>query len=136
MVLPSAWDYASDQWFIETPALGIHDTYRSMAILVGGGLMVITALTRLLRLSWTDALFGVVVVLAMMAVLHFAAPVLKGLGNWNLVLFFVLLLGAGVLLSVPIGFAFGLATLAYLATLTHTPLTVVVSRMDPAWMRA
>ena len=27
-------------------------------------------------------------------------------------------------------FAFGLATLAYLATLTHTPLTVVVSRMD------
>ena len=62
--------------------------------------------------------------------LHFAAPWLSGFGNWNLVLFFVLLLGAGVLLSVPIGFAFGLATLAYLATLTHTPLTVVVSRMD------
>ena len=30
----------------------------------------------------------------------------------------------------PIGFAFGLATLAYLATLTQTPLTVVTSRMD------
>ena len=57
----------------------------------------------------------------------FAGPWLRGFGNWNLVLFFVLLLGAGVLLSVPIGFAFGLATLAYLATLTHTPLTVVVS---------
>jgi len=123
MVVPSAWDYASDQWFIETPALGIHDTYRAMAILVGGVLMVITAVTRLLRLSWTDALFGVVVVLAAAAVLHYAAPWLKGFGNWNLVLFFVGLLGAGVLLSVPIGFAFGLATLAYLAT-------VVVSRMD------
>ena len=36
----------------------------------------------------------------------------------------------GVLLSVPIGFAFGLATLAYLATLTRTPLSVVTSRMD------
>ena len=43
------------------------------------------------------------------------APVLRSLGNWNLVLFFVLLLGAGVLVSgVPIAFAFGLATLGYL----------------------
>ena len=130
MIVPSAWDYASDQWFIETPALGIHDTFRAMAILVGAVLMVVTAVTRLLRLSWADALFGVLIVLALATALHFGAPWLKGFGNWNLVLFFVLLLGAGVLLSVPIGFAFGLATLAYLATLTRTPLTVVVSRMD------
>lgn len=130
MILPSAWDYASDEWFIETPALGIHNTFRAMAIPVGAALMVVTALSRLLRLSWKDALFGVVVVLVLATVLHFAAPWLKGFGNWNLVLFFVVMLGAGVLLSVPIGFAFGLATLAYLATLTRTPLTVVVSRMD------
>jgi tripartite ATP-independent transporter DctM subunit len=101
-----------------------------MAIPVGAVLMVITALTRLLRLSWRDALFGVMAVLALAVVLRFAGPWLKGFGNWNLLLFFVVLLGAGVLLSVPIGFAFGLATLAYLATLTRTPLTVVVSRMD------
>jgi tripartite ATP-independent transporter DctM subunit len=130
MIVPSAWDYASDEWFIETPALGIHNTFRAMAIPVGAVLMVVTALARLLRLSWRDALFGVAVVLALAVALHFAGPWLKGFGNWNLVLFFVVLLGAGVLLSVPIGFAFGLATLAYLATLTRTPLTVVVSRMD------
>ena len=35
-----------------------------------------------------------------------------------------------MLLGVPIGFSFGMATLAYLATTTSTPLTVVVSRMD------
>jgi tripartite ATP-independent transporter DctM subunit len=130
MVVPSAFDYASDQWFIETPALGIHDSYRAVALLVGSVLMVITALTRLLRLSWPDAVFGVVVVAMLAVTLHYAAPWLKGFGNWNLVLFFVVMLGAAVLLSVPIGFAFGLATLAYLATLTRTPLTVVVSRMD------
>lgn len=130
MMVPSALDYASDQWYIQTPALNMHDTFRSVALLVGAVLMVITALTRLLRLSWADALFGVGVVAVLAIVLHFAGPWLLGFGNWNLVLFFVLLLGAGVLLSVPIGFAFGLATLAYLATLTHTPLTVVVSRMD------
>src|SRR6202034_2389429 len=83
MVVPSAWDYASDQWFIETPALGIHDTYRAMAILVGGVLMVITAVTRLLRLSWFDAAFGVIVVVALATLLHFEASWLRGFGNWN-----------------------------------------------------
>ncbi len=130
MALPSAWDYASDEWFIETPALGIHNTYRAMAIPVGAALMVATALTRLLRLPARDALSGLAAIAALGVALHVAGPWLKGFGNWNLVLFFILLLGAGVLLSVPIGFAFGLATLAYLATLTRTPLTVVVSRMD------
>ncbi|MBS0643424.1 MAG: TRAP transporter large permease subunit [Proteobacteria bacterium] len=130
MVLPSAYEYAADEWFIETPALGIHNTFRAMAIPVGCVLMGLTALQRLLRLSWRDALFGLAVGAIMIVALRYGAPWLKGLGNWNLVLFFVGLLGAAVLLSVPIGFAFGLATLAYLATLTRTPLTIVVSRMD------
>jgi tripartite ATP-independent transporter DctM subunit len=130
LIVPSAWDYASDQWFIETPALGLHDTFRAAAMPAGGALMAVTALLRLLRLGRRDAACGVGILLVGAVLLHFAAPLLKGIGNWNLVVFFVLLLGAGVLLSVPIGFAFGLATLAYLATLTRTPLTVVVSRMD------
>ncbi|MBN8927662.1 MAG: ABC transporter permease [Rhodospirillales bacterium 69-11] len=130
MVVPSAWDYAADEWYIQTPALEIHNTFRAAAIPIGAVLMLATALTRLLRIGWRDALFGLVAIGVLALLLHFGAPVLKGFGNWNLVLFFVLLLGAAVLLSVPIGFAFGLATLAYLATLTRTPLTVVVSRMD------
>jgi tripartite ATP-independent transporter DctM subunit len=130
VLVPSAWDYASDEWFIETPALGIHNTFRAMAIPVGAVLMAVTALTRLAHLSWRDAALGVAVFVVMGLVSQYAGPSLKSFGNWNLVLFFVVLLGAGVLLSVPIGFSFGLATLAYLATLTRTPLTVVVSRMD------
>ncbi|MDR3535561.1 MAG: TRAP transporter large permease subunit [Acetobacteraceae bacterium] len=130
MVVPSAWDYAADEWYIETPALGMHNTFRAMAIPVGAVLMLVTALTRLLRLGWRDAAFGLGAVVVLSVLLHLGAPGLQALGNWNLVVFFVLLLGAAVLLSVPIGFAFGLATLAYLATLTRTPLTVVVSRMD------
>ena len=130
MLLPSAWDYAADEWFIETPALGLHNTFRAAAIPIGGALMMITAVIRLFRIGVKDAIAAVLLIAALAAVLHFAAPALKGIGNWNLVLFFVLLLGGGVLLSVPIGFAFGLATVSYLATLTHTPLTVVVSRMD------
>ena len=130
ILLPSAWGYASDEWFIETPALGLHNTFRAAAIPLGAALMVVTALAQLLRLGWKDVFFGAAVLAIIALGLHGAWPMLKGLGNWNLVFFFVLLLGAGVLLSVPIGFAFGLATLAYLATTTSTPLTVVVSRMD------
>ena len=130
MLLPAAWDYASDQWFIQTPALGLHDTYRAAALAVGAAMMLATALARLWLLGWKDAGFGVVLAAGLAAVLHFAAPALQTLGNFNLVLFFVILLGAGVLLSIPIGFAFGLATFAYLAMLTSTPLSVVASRMD------
>jgi tripartite ATP-independent transporter DctM subunit len=130
IMLPSAWDYAADEWFIETPALGIHNTWRAMAIPAGAGLMAATALSQLGRVAWRDAAFGLVVIGVLAVLLHVSAPWLQGFGNWNLVLFFVVLLAAGVLLSVPIGFAFGLATIAYLGTLTRTPLTVVVSRMD------
>ena len=130
MVVPAGWDYAAEQWFIQTPALNMHDTFRAAAIPVGALLMLATALTRLAQLHWREAAFGAGIIALLALALHVAAPALMHLGNWNLVLFFVGLLGTGVLLSVPIGFAFGLATLAFLATLTHTPLSVVTSRMD------
>jgi tripartite ATP-independent transporter DctM subunit len=130
LIIRPGTNYAAGEWFIQTPALGLHNTFRAAALPVGAVLMLVSALARLLRLGWRAALPGIAVVVALAIALHFGAPVLQGFGNWNLLLFFVLLLGAGVLVSVPIAFAFGLATLAYLATLTHTPLSVVVSRMD------
>ena len=130
LILMPGINYAAEQWFIETPALSLHDTFRAGALPVGAVLMLASAFTRLARIGWKDALVGIGIIAVLALVLHAAAPTLRDLGNWNLLLFFVLLLGAGVLASVPIGFAFGLATLAYLGTLTHTPLSVVVSRMD------
>jgi tripartite ATP-independent transporter DctM subunit len=62
--------------------------------------------------------------------LQIGVPFLTAMGAWNLVVFFVLLMGIAVALSVPIAFAFGLATAAYLKMLTTTPLSLVVSRMD------
>lgn len=129
-IIPSAYEYAIDEWFIETPALGLHNTLRAAAMPVGAALMVITTLLRLARQRWSAVAVTLAVLALVALALHFAAPFIKSAGNWNLVLFFVLLLGIGVALSVPICFAFGTATLAYLATLTSTPLTVVVSRMD------
>ena len=57
-------------------------------------------------------------------------PLLKPLGNLNLVIFFVGVVGFCVFAGVPIAFAFGLATFGYLALTTGTPLMVLVGRMD------
>ena len=130
IVLPFAWDYAADEWFIETPALGWSNITRAAAIPVGCAIMVLDCALRVLRLR----LWHVVQVLGALVVigvaLRLGAPGLKAMGNWNLVVFFVVLLAAGVLLGVPIGFAFGTATVLFLMTVTRAPLTVVVSRMD------
>ena len=130
LILPHAAEYAQDEWYIETPALGWSNMVRAGAIPVGVALMLLSCAIQLLRGRLMDLLMVGAALLAIGVALYLLGPVLHGIGNWNLVLFFVVLLGAGVLLGVPIGFSFGLATLAYLATTTSTPLTVVVSRMD------
>ena len=130
VLLPYALEYAHDEMFIETPALGWSNIVRAAALPVGVLLMLVMALLRLLRMSARDLAFGVGVLLLLAAAAWIGAPVLKAVGNWNLLVFFVLLLAGFVLLGAPIGFAFGSASLAYLATVTRTPLTIVVSRMD------
>src|SRR5205823_3895522 len=69
-------------------------------------------------------------VAAVVAVFLLAAPWLRPLGNLNLIIFFVGVVGFCVFAGVPIAFGFGLATFGYLALTTSTPLTVLVGRMD------
>ncbi len=130
LLLPHAGEYAQDEYYIETPALGWSNIVRAGAIPVGFALMLLTCAVRLLRQPPADLLVVGLALLVIGGALVLGGPALKSLGNWNLVLFFVVLVLAGVLAGVPIGFVFGTATLAYLATTTSTPLTVVVSRMD------
>jgi len=130
MILPWAYDYARDEWAIETPALGLHNTYRAAAMPVGIALMLIVAIFRLIGLGWQRWLPVLVALAAVATMLHFGTPFLRAIGAWNLIVFFVVLMGVGVALSVPIAFAFAMAATAYLQTLTFTPLSLIVSRMD------
>ena len=130
LLIGPAYDYMQDQSFVQTPALGLPDAVRAGAVPAGFVLMIFVSLLRLLEFRVRDAI-GVVVALAIIAaVLWLAKPVFAGLGNWSLIVFFVALLGTGVLLGVPIAFAFGLATVAYLLCTTTTPLQVLPGRMD------
>ena len=69
-------------------------------------------------------------VAAIVALFWVAGPVFLKLGNLNLLIFFVGVVAAAVFAGVPIAFAFGLAIFGYLALGTHTPLMVLVGRMD------
>jgi tripartite ATP-independent transporter DctM subunit len=130
IILP-AFDYVAFQSMITTPALGIADADRVAAIAVGSVLMLLIATTRLIeRARLGQALAAGAVVVAVAGALWLAGPAMLAIGNYNLAVFFIVLIGILVALGVPIAFAFGLATLAYLAFTTQIPLTIVISRMD------
>jgi tripartite ATP-independent transporter DctM subunit len=130
LLLNPAITYAANQWFVQTPVLGLPDTYRAAAMPAGFALMFLATLLRLARFRPRDIAMAALPLAVIAIILHLASPALIGMGNNNLVVFFVLLLAAGVLSGVPIAFCFGLCTLAYLLDTSSTPLAVVAGSMD------
>jgi tripartite ATP-independent transporter DctM subunit len=126
-----AREYVEVQWFITTPALEIHDGYRVAAIEVGVVLMLVIVAARLIeRASLAAAVGSLAIILTMALGLWLGKPMLAAIGNFNLVIFFVVMVAVCVALGVPIAFAFGISTVAYLALTTRVPLTIVASRID------
>ncbi|CCD88587.1 putative TRAP-type C4-dicarboxylate transport system, fusion of small and large permease proteins (dctQ/dctM domains) [Bradyrhizobium sp. ORS 285] len=131
MIAWPSWEYAYEESYITTPALQISNICRAAALPVGIGLMALFALIRLARTANVRTmLLAVISIAAIIALFWLAQPVLKPLGNINLVIFFVGVVGFCVFAGVPIAFAFGLAIFGYLALTTRTPLMVLVGRMD------
>jgi tripartite ATP-independent transporter DctM subunit len=131
LIVSPAYDYAYEESFITTPALQIPNTWRAAALPVGTCLMAVFALLRLFRSAdLRTTLAAIISVAAVIGVFWLAQPWLRPLGNLNLVIFFVGVAGFCVFAGVPIAFGFGLAVFGYLALTTHTPLMVLVGRMD------
>ncbi|WP_409566897.1 TRAP transporter large permease subunit [Methylobacterium sp. J-048] len=126
-----AYEFAVEESFVTTPALELSNAWRAAALPIGLGLMGLVASLRLAAVGDLRHILGAVAVVgATIALFVTLAPVLQPLGNLNLVIFFVGLVGLMVLGAVPIAFAFGLATFAYIVLTTSTPSMVVVGRMD------
>src|SRR6266705_1259874 len=126
-----AYEYAYEESFITTPALQIPNIWRAAALPVGICLMALFAFLRLARSGDIRTVLGAVLSVALLiGIFWLAQPWLRPLGNLNLVIFFVGVAGFCVFAGVPIAFGFGLATFGYLALTTHTPLMVLVGRMD------
>lgn len=130
-VVHPAYEFAQDEAYVTTPAMGLANSWRAAALPIGLGLMLLVGVLQIFRVGrMKDALLAIGTVGLVVAVMAFVGPMLKPLGNWNLLIFFVVGVGALVLLGLPIAFSFGLATLGYIALTTNTPTVVVVGRMD------
>ena len=130
LILYPSFLYVQDQSFVQMPALGWSGVVRALAIPTGVVLTLASALARLSRCRPADVALAAALLAVLAVALHLAAPLFEDLGNVTLILFFVVLLGAGLLAGVPIGFCFLMATVAYLGNTTSTPFVVVIGRMD------
>jgi tripartite ATP-independent transporter DctM subunit len=129
-LIPATFKFFVQEEIDVTPAMSIPQSYVVLAIIVGLALILVLAL---LRLSEADpkVVAGVVAcAVVVSAAAWFGRGAFAGLGNLNLLLFFVVLVGACVTIGVPIAFSFGLGTLSYLAIVTTVPLSTVVGRMQ------
>ncbi|BBQ00858.1 ABC transporter permease [Burkholderia sp. SFA1] len=131
MLLSPAWEYVSEEWAITSAALEISNGYRVAALAVGLTLMLAISVARLMEQARPShfVISAAVVGGIALALMTFKAA-MTSLGNWNLVIFFVVAVVFMVSIGVPIMVAFGLSTVAYLNTVTMTPMLVVLGRID------
>ncbi len=130
-LLPAALEHFEDLSISTTPVLEISEGFRVAAVLVGFGLMLLTAVDTMLKRA---SLFQIAVVaggIAAAAGLFWSlAPTFEAMGNANLLIFFLGIVSFCMVIGSPIAFAFCLGTVSYLAFSTQIPLTIVPSRMD------
>jgi tripartite ATP-independent transporter DctM subunit len=131
MILPSAYDFATDEIPVTTPAMQISDAWRAAALPVGFAVMIVVAVVRLLSVgNWHHVFGALLAIVLVVGGLYLLQPTLEDLGNLNLLIFFVGIVACLVFAGVPIAFAFGLATFGYQALTTQTPIVVVVGRIE------
>lgn len=130
LILPPAWNYACAQAPIYTPALNLSGMIRASAFPICAGLMLLQAIIRLGSSSLRVLALALGLLSTIAALLWVGQPFIDSIGNWNLVLFFVGLLGIGILVGVPVGFAFAMATISFLLTTVSAPPSVMLGNMD------
>lgn len=129
-LMPASITFFQQEAIDLTPALSFPRSYVVLAIIVSLALILVLALLRLSEAP-PKIVAGVVAAAALVSAgAWFGRALFASLGNFNLILFFVILVGACVAIGIPIAFSFGVGTLSYLAITTTVPLNTVVGRMD------
>jgi tripartite ATP-independent transporter DctM subunit len=129
-LLPASVTFFKLEMTDPSPALGIPRSDVVLAVIVGLVLILVLALLRLSEGDPKVVAGAVAGAVLLSAIAFFGRGAFATLGNGNLVIFFVVLVGACVVIGIPIAFAFGVGTLSYLAITTTVPLSTVVERMN------
>jgi tripartite ATP-independent transporter DctM subunit len=129
-LVPASIKFFNQERIDLTPALNIPRSYEVLAVIICLAVILVLALLRLTEQDPKIVAGVVAAAVLVSAAAWFGRGAFQGLGNLNLVLFFVVLVGACVAIGVPIAFSFGLGTLSYLAITSTVPLSTVVGRMQ------
>jgi tripartite ATP-independent transporter DctM subunit len=131
LILPSAYEFATDEIAVTTPAMQISDAWRAAALPVGFAIMIVIGVIRLVDAgNWRHVAGAAGVSAFIVGGLYLLQPVFEALGNLNLLIFFVGIVACLVFAGLPIAFAFGLATFGYQTLTTDIPIVVVVGRIE------
>ena len=123
--------YMREQQAITTPTLHIPGSWEVAGQLLALALLFYIALRQLFEgVTWRELLITAAIGAAVGLGLWAAEPLLYAIGNGDLVVFFVVIVGACIFAGVPIAFSFGIATTGYIYFTSAIPLSVVVSQMD------
>ncbi len=116
---------------IHSPAIGLPMSWHYASVVFGILVMLFFGLTRLIReTSWRD-LIRLAIVAALFGLgLWAVRDIFAQLGQWNLLVFFVGMMVVTLIMGVPIGFAFGLASVAYVVFATDLPSLILVMRIS------
>lgn len=123
--------YAAQQQAILTPVLQLPGSWEILGQLAALVLLLYVALRQLLgQASWVD----LVLVLGFGAIIWFGLYSLEAqfedLGNADLVIFFIGIVGFCIFAGVPIAFSFAISTFGYMHFTSTIPLSVIISQMD------
>jgi tripartite ATP-independent transporter DctM subunit len=128
-VIQPSVDYIQEVSRLQMPGLEVSKMWLTLPLPCGFVLMIAIAAMRLYRHFPTWLATGLLVLAAAVAWLApMADPWLEPLGNLNLILFFVGLVGASILSGVPIAIAFAVGTFAYMVLTTDVPMLLFVGR--------
>ena len=130
LLFPSSLEHLRTESDVISPNLEISLFWRAAAMPVGIGLLVATALLGLRALSPRVAVVSLAATAAAVGLLWALQPVFAELDQANLAIFFLAGVPLMVFAGIPIAFAFGAATFAYLALGTFVPTSVLVERLD------
>lgn len=130
LLLPSSFADVGTEAAVISPTLQISMVWRAAAMPVGIVLLILTAALQLRLLPRRVAIASLLGIAAAVVLLALLQPVFSALDQANLAIFFLLGVPLMVFAGIPIAFAFGAATLAYLSLGTYVPTSILVARLD------
>ncbi|HET6605270.1 MAG TPA: TRAP transporter large permease subunit, partial [Rhodopila sp.] len=131
VLLVPGFDYMQEQAAITTPTLQFPGSAEVIGQLVALAMLLYVALRQLFAgAKLADLVMVAALAIMLYAGLYWAEPLFDDIGNGALVVFFVGIAGGCILAGVPIAFAFGIATIAYLNFTSSIPLSIEINQID------